>query len=94
MLHGKGKTNSCDNIQFTSAWRQQLWKQGLIYRLQTLMTPLCQGIAIRKTTDSKYNLYEFNLDKAISDNGLELLLKQKQYATAHKILNEQKEMLV
>lgn len=74
--------------------RQQLRKQGLISHLQTLKTLLRQGVAIRGKTDSESNIYQFDLDKAINDKGLELLLKEKHYVTAHDILDEQKQMLV
>ena len=57
--------------------KQQLWKQGLISHFKTLKTLLRQGIAVRGNTDLESNIYQFKLDKASSDKGLELLLKEK-----------------
>jgi hypothetical protein len=39
-------------------------------------------------------IHQFDLDKAINDKGLELLLEEKRYVTAHDILEELKQMLV
>jgi predicted restriction endonuclease len=73
---------------------QQLRRQGLISHLQTLKTLLCQGVAIRGNTDSESNIYQFNVDKAINDRGLKLLIDENRYVTAHDILEEQKRALV
>lgn len=69
-------------------------QQGLISHLQTLKTLLRQGVAIRGSTDSESNIYQFDLDKAINDKGLKLLLDENRYVTAHDILEEQKQALV
>ncbi len=53
-----------------------------------------QGVAFRGKTDTESNIYHFNLDKAIKDDGLKLLLNEKHYVCTHDILDEQKEMLV
>ena len=53
-----------------------------------------QGVAIRCATDSESNIYQFDLNKAINDKGLELLLTDKHFVTAHDILDEQKRMLL
>ncbi|XP_028394417.1 zinc finger MYM-type protein 1-like [Dendronephthya gigantea] len=73
---------------------QKLRRQGLISHLQTMKTLLRQGVAIRGNTDLDSNIYQFNLDKAIHDKGLELLLNEKHYTTAHDILVEQQQLLI
>ncbi|XP_046842027.1 zinc finger MYM-type protein 1-like [Xenia sp. Carnegie-2017] len=73
---------------------QQLRRKGLISHLQTLKTLLRQGIAIRGRTDFESNIHQFNLDKAINDKALKLLLDENRYVTAHDILDEQKQMIV
>eukprot|EP00795_Rhopilema_esculentum_P001032 gene1032-15359_t len=52
------------------------------------------GVPIRGDTDEDSNIYQFNLDKAVTDSGLKLLLKEKHYVLAHDIFEEQKQMLV
>ena len=74
--------------------KQNLRMQGLISHLHTLKTLLRQGVPIRGDTDEDSNIYQFNLDKAVTDSGLKLLLKEKHYVFAHDILEEQKQMLV
>ena len=74
--------------------KQNLRMQGLISHLHTLKTLLRQGVPVRGGTDEDSNIYRFNLDKAVTDNGLQLLLKEKYYVLAHDILEEQKQMLV
>ncbi|XP_046860232.1 zinc finger MYM-type protein 1-like [Xenia sp. Carnegie-2017] len=73
---------------------QQLRRKGLISHLQTLKTLLRQGIAIRGRTDFESNIHQFNLDKAINDKALKLLLDENRYVNAHDILDEQKQMIV
>ena len=73
--------------------KQNLRMQGLISHLHTLKTLLRQGVPVRGGTDEDSNSYQFNLDKAVTDNGLQLLLKEKHYVLAHDILEEQKQML-
>ena len=51
-------------------------------------------MAIRGNTDSESNIYQFDLDKAVNDKGLKLLLDENRYVTAHDILEEQKQALV
>ena len=74
--------------------KQNLRMQSLISHLHTLKTLLRQGVPVRGGTDENSNIYQFNLDKAVTDNGLQLLLKEKHYVLAHNILEEQKQMLV
>ena len=73
---------------------QQLRRQGLISHIQTLKTLLCQGIVIGGRTDSESYIYQFNLDKAINDKTLELILNENRYVNAHDILKKRKQMLV
>eukprot|EP00795_Rhopilema_esculentum_P010269 gene10269-18965_t len=68
--------------------------QGLISHLHTFKTLLRQGVPIRGDTDEDSNIYQFNLDKAVTDSGPKLLLKEKHYILAHDIFEEQKQMLV
>ena len=73
--------------------QQRLRRQGLVAHLNTLKTLLRQGIAIRGHTDDDSNIIQFNRDKAIAHEGLNLLLKGNQYLS-HDILVEQEEALV
>ena len=61
--------------------------------LNTLKTLLRQDIAIRGHTDDDSNIIQFNRDKAIDHEGLNLLLNENQYLS-HDILVEQEEALV
>ena len=73
--------------------QQHLRRQGLVAHLNTLKTLLRQGIAIRGHADDDSNIIQFNRDKAIDHEGLNLLLKENQYLS-HDILVEQEEALV
>ncbi|XP_028407534.1 uncharacterized protein LOC114530150 [Dendronephthya gigantea] len=73
--------------------QQRLRRQGLVAHLNTLKTLLRQGVAIRGHTDEDSNIIQFNKDKAIDHEGLNLLLKENQYMS-HDILVEQEETLV
>ena len=53
--------------------KQRLRRHGLISHLNTLKTLLRQGIAIRGHSDENSNIYQFNKDKAIDNEGLNLL---------------------
>ena len=66
----------------------------LISHLYTLKTLLRQGVPIRGNTIYESNIYQFDLDKARSDKGLNLLLDEKHYVTVHDVLMEQEQMLV
>ena len=90
----RGKRTIAESMSTINYDKQQLRLQGLISHLQTLKTLLRQGVAIRGDLDSESNIYQFDLDKARNDKGLEILLKEKHYVTAHDILDEQKQMLV
>ena len=74
--------------------QQELRRQGLLSHFRTLKTLLRQGVAIRGKTDIESNIYQFDLDKSANDKGLQLLLNEKRYTTAHDILDEQERMLV
>ena len=69
-------------------------RQGLLSHLCTLKTLLCQGVAIRGDNDLESNIYQFNLDKALKDNSLKLLLDDGCYTNSHNILQEQEQLLV
>ena len=73
--------------------QQRLRRQGLVAHLNTLKTLLRQGIAIRGQTDDDSNIIQFNIDKAIDHEGLNLPLKDNQYLS-YDILVEQEEALV
>ena len=74
--------------------KQNLRMQGIISHLHALETLLRQGVPIRGDTDEDSNIYQFNLDQAVTDSGLKLLLKEKHYVLAHDIHEEQKQMVV
>ena len=74
--------------------QQRLRQQGPLAHLNTLKTLLRhRGVAIRGHTDEDANIIQFNKDKAIDHEGLNLPLKENQYMS-HDILVEQKETLV
>ena len=73
--------------------KQRLRQHGLISHLNTLKTLLRQGIAIRGHSNENSNIYQFNKDKAIDNEGLNLLLKENLYLS-HEILSEQEEIMV
>ena len=66
---------------------------GLISHLHTLKTLLRQGVAIRGNDDASSNIYQFNLDKARTDEDLRIFMNTKSYF-GHDILSEQEQMLV
>ena len=74
--------------------KQNLRMQGLISNLHTLKALLRQGFPIRADTDEDSNIYQFNLDKAVTDSGLNCYLKRSITFFAHGILEGQKQMLV
>ena len=74
--------------------QQELRWQGLLSHFRTLKTLLRQEVAIRGKTDIESNIYQFDLDKSSNDKGLQLLLNEKRYTTAHDILDEQERMCV
>ncbi|XP_028405240.1 uncharacterized protein LOC114527744 [Dendronephthya gigantea] len=79
------------NQQHSVKRAQNTGRRTIIRHSSSLNLP--QGVAIRGHTDEDSNIIQFNKDKAIDHEGLNLLLKENQYMS-HDILVEQEETFV